>query len=367
MLLEQDDLPIHQTPTSLAHTMGGHPNAYDRFWFNGCREDLYFGLAFGLYPNRGVVDAALGTVHNGVQRSVFASGSLFGRTTRVGPIKIELVEPMRVATVRVDAPEHGLVAELTFTARTVALEEPRQTRYDGERVFMDVTRATQLGTWTGHLEIDGDPIDLGGTSTYGTKDRSWGIRPIGDRVTAAPTGNAPQLYFVWAPLNFEDQGFHFTTFEDADGVAWTTSAASLDLLAPGSSPVDPRGVHHARSATHEVTYERGLRRAAAAALAVTMPGEPPTTIELEPLLAFRMRGAGYLHPTYAHGTYHGGPLVAGEVHEAAALDTVSLHDVHVQQVVRATWGDRRGIGVLEQLVIGPHAPSGFKDLLDGAQ
>jgi hypothetical protein len=38
----------------------------------------------------------------------------------------------------------------------------------------------------------------------------------------------------------------------------------------------------------------------------------------------------------------------------------------VQQVVTATWGEREGIGVFEQLVLGPHAPSGFTDLLDGA-
>ena len=349
MLLELDDLPVHQAPTSLAHSMSGHPNAYDRFWFCGCREDLYFGIALGLYPNRGVVDAALGTVRNGVQRSVFASGPLDGRATKVGPISIELVEPMRVATVHVEAPDQGLRAALTFTARTAALEEPRQTRYDGARVF-----------------IDGERIDVGAAPTYGTKDRSWGIRPVGDRITAAPSSNAPQLFFLWAPLNFDDGGFHFTTFEDADGVAWSKTAAVLDLLEPGASPVEVRGVHHATGVTHEVRFERGLRRAASAALHVELPGRTASSIELEPVLTFRMRGAGYMHPAYGHGVYHGGPIVAGEVHAVAELDTVSLHDVHVQQVVRATWGERRGIGVLEQLVIGPHAPSGLADLLDGA-
>ena len=36
----------------------------------------------------------------------------------MGPIAVEVVAPMRVSTVRVDAPDHGIVAELTFTART---------------------------------------------------------------------------------------------------------------------------------------------------------------------------------------------------------------------------------------------------------
>src|SRR5271167_3315078 len=117
MLLELDDYPVHQAPAPLAHVMGGHPDAYDRFWFNAYREDLFVGVALGLYPNRGVVDAAVGAVRGGVQRSVFASGALQDRQTAVGPISIELVEPMRVATVRVDAPDQAIRGELTFTAR----------------------------------------------------------------------------------------------------------------------------------------------------------------------------------------------------------------------------------------------------------
>ena len=365
MLLELDDLPVHQAPTSLAHSMGGHPDAYDRFWFNGYREDLYFGIALGIYPNRGVVDAAIGTVRSGQQRSVFASSASATRATQVGPISIELVEPMRVATIRVDAPEQGLRGVLTFSARTAAIEEPRQTRYDGARVFMDVTRATQLGTWSGWLEIDGERLVLEASPTYGTKDRSWGVRPLADPVAAAPSTRAPQLFFLWAPLNFDDGGVHFSTFEDNEGVAWSRTAATLDLLAPGASPVDERGVHHASTSSHSVSFATGLRRAEHATLQLTFP-DGPEHIELEPLLTFRMRGAGYMHPRYAHGRFHGEPVIAGEVHDAAALDTVSLHDIHVQQVVAATWGKRRGIGVLEQLVIGPHAPTGLTGTLDGA-
>jgi hypothetical protein len=36
-------------------------------------------------------------------------------------------------------------------------------------------------------------------------------------------------------------------------------------------------------------------------------------------------------------------------------------------VVRATDGERTGIGVLEQIVIGPYAPAGFTEFFDGAK
>ncbi|HWG62629.1 MAG TPA: hypothetical protein VG253_13035 [Streptosporangiaceae bacterium] len=79
-----------------------------------------------------------------------------------------------------------------------------------------------------------------------------------------------------------------------------------------------------------------------------------------------MRGAGYMHPTWAHGRWHDELAVGAEEHRVEELDTLDPTCVHVQQVVRASWGGRTGLGVLEQLVIGPHAPSGFREMFDGA-
>src|ERR1700742_2792446 len=71
-----DDYPIHQTPLPLAHPASGDPNHYDRFWFNGYTEDYYFAAGMAVYPNRGIIDGAFSVVHDGVQRSVFASGRI---------------------------------------------------------------------------------------------------------------------------------------------------------------------------------------------------------------------------------------------------------------------------------------------------
>lgn len=184
-----DDYPIHQTPMALAHAGNGHPDHYDRFWFNGYTEDFYFAVALGIYPNRGVIDAAFSVVHERTQRSVFASGRApLDRTqTAIGPIRIEIVEPLRVNRVVVDAPEHGLSADITFTARTAGYEEPRQTRYLGSRLIIDMTRASQLGRWAGSVTVDGATRVLDEQTVYGTKDRSWGLRPIGLPAPAAPS------------------------------------------------------------------------------------------------------------------------------------------------------------------------------------
>jgi hypothetical protein len=47
------------------------------------------------------------------------------------------------------------------------------------------------------------------------------------------------------------------------------------------------------------------------------------------------------------------------------LDNLEPWNIHIQQVMRARWGDRVGLGVLEQLAFGEHVPSGLTGFLDG--
>ena len=79
-----------------------------------------------------------------------------------------------------------------------------------------------------------------------------------------------------------------------------------------------------------------------------------------------MKGLGYGHPEWGQGMWKGELEVGGESFDPQTLPLLAPENVHVQQVVRATDGQRQGIGVLEQIVIGPYEPAGFTSLLDGA-
>lgn len=367
MLTPFDDFPVHQTSLPIARAGDAHPDFYDRFWFNGYRDHdaggaAFFALAMGLYPNRGVIDAAFSVVADGTQRSVFASGRApIDRTqTAVGPIRVEIVEPMRVNRIVIDAPEHDLEADLVYRARTPAFEEPRQVRWNGPRLQFDVTRATQLGDWQGTIRSGSTTIEIDDSCTMrGTKDRSWGVRPVGDPAPMAPAPAAGQLFFLWAPINFDDIGFHYMVFEDAAGVPWSEAGALIPVIG-GAEPVTGPGTEVVRltGIRHDIRWAAGLRRSDGARLTFDR-GAGQESIDLEPLLTFRMSGAGYLHPRFNHGRWHDELVVDGEAFAVADLDNVELRNIHVQQVMRATWGDRTGLGVLEQLALGPHAPSGF--------
>ncbi len=371
MLTPFDDYPIHQTPLPIAHPVSGDANHYDRYFFNGYDRDggFFFATAMGCYPNRQVVDAAFSVVHEGVQRSVFASGRVpLDRTaTRVGPIRVEVVEPLRTLRVVVEAQSHGITADVMFTARTPALEEPRWTSSEGTQLRSDYTRLTQWGNWQGSVTTDGVELDCEAAATLGTRDRSWGIRPVGEAVPGAPS-RFNQFFWLWAPLHFDDHCTHLALNDDADGRHWYASAARIPVLGGPDAPTygDPDAVEHLRAAEYRIDWEPGTRRAQRATI-ITTPwsGEPEET-HLEPILRFQMLGIGYLHPEWGHGTWHGEAATGSGEWRLSDLDPVALPHLHVQQLCRAEKDGQRGVGVLEQLVLGPHRPSGFVGPLDGA-
>jgi len=369
MLTPFDDHPIHQTPSPIAQLASSDLNQYDRYFFNGHDADgeLFFAAAMGHYPNRGVVDAAFCVVHDGVQHSVFASG-LIGpdRSTRVGPLRVEILEGLRTLKVVVEPNDTGIVADLTFNARTPAVQEPRQTITRGNRMTMDYTRLTQWGNWSGTIGYDDVEIMVDPSAMRGTRDRSWGIRPVGTQAATNFPAVPPQVFWLWAPLHFDDVCTHMATFEHADGERWFESALTVPVLPSHDSPTWGMDSPAAEtdSFRYQIDWEPGTREMRRASLTFES-GSATEQIKLEKLLTFRMRGVGYFHPHWTHGSNHGLLEVGGE---RLVLDDVLPTDpasIHVQTLVRATWGNRIGIGVLELLAFGEHQPTGLTGLFDG--
>jgi len=362
MLTRLDDYPVHQTPEPLAYPASGDRNFYDRYFFHGYTRDgsLFFAAALGLYPNRRVMDAAFNVVRDGRQHVVRASRlAPDERTeTRVGPISVEVVEPLRALRVRVDADAHGLEADLLFRARSAPIEEPRYTHRVAGRVFMDSTRLTQFGTWEGTLGVGGTRVAVTPAAVLGARDRSWGVRPVGEPENGAP-GGPPQFFWLWAPVQFDDVCVHMDVNEDAAGRPWHANGC---IAAVGES-----GAVESATVAHRIRWQPGTRRAASAEWTLTPFGGAPRVVTLEPILTFQMLGLGYLSPDWGHGMWKGPEAVGGDVWTLADLDPMDPRHVHVQQLCRARMDGREGVGVLEQLVLGPHSPSGFESILDPAR
>ena len=359
MITAGDDYPLHNDARPVRDP-GTERNLYDRFFFNAYSPaaDAYVSVAFGLYPGRNIMDAAFGAIVDGVQHNVRASRLLGADRldTRVGPITVRIDEPLRVLTVTVDDEPSGIAASLTFTARGPVFEEGRYHFQPSHRTLFDYTRLTQNGSWSGSITIDGTTIDAAGW--LGTRDRSWGIRPVGERETGAPEIPAG-FYWVWAPLNFGDACALFDSNEHPDGRPWHREA----MWAPAGGldgPVD-RG-----KGSIDIDFKPGTRHARSATLHLEMPsGE--RSILLTPVVEFVMQGIGYTHPTWGHGMYVGDDVRAYESWKVDEVDEQAFGNQHIQALVRAERDDgTEGLGILEQLIFGPHQPSGFQDWFDFA-
>lgn len=365
-LTRGDDYPIHQTPEPVA-CAGTDRNFYDRYFFNGYAptgegEDLFFAAAFGVYPHLNIADAAFCVMKDGRQVNLHASRwlNMERMDLSVGPIRIEVLEPLHRLKLVVAAPEQGIAAEIVFEGRSFPIEEPRFVRRNGPRTFMDYTRLTQNGRYGGWIEVDGARTVV--DSFVGTRDRSWGVRPVGmrDPQDLAPPA-APQFFWLWAPCNFADGSLFFHTNDDELGRPWNRRSL---WLADGAREDDFGGFAEAACA---IRWKSGTRHAASATLDLGADG----TVTIAPGPEFFMLGLGYGHPVWGHGCNQGALKVEREDFVNADLDRGMPHLLHVQAISDVTYVDgagreRKGRGVFEQLAIGPHAPSGFAAILDMA-
>lgn len=373
MLSRFDDYPIHQTPEPIRHPATTDRNVYDRYWFNGYSADgaYYFGIALGLYPARQVMDCAFSVVFQGKQYSFHASRRAPSDRDEleVGPFRIEVVKPMRELRVRLAPNDTGISCDLLFEATTACIEEERQILKREQRVFMDATRFTQFGRWSGEIGFPGGSIHVQPETALATRDRSWGVRSVGEPETGgAPASAGPQIFFLWAPMIWDDLCTHAFFFEDASGRQLHGEGKVAPRYAtPGGVPgtEDPR-LRRMAGVAHKLNYAQGTRRAESGEIIMLDEFGERHTISFEPILRFQMKGLGYRHQKWGHGVWRGELAMEGEAWDCNALDPLALDNVHIQQLVRAHWGDRRGVGIVEQLCLGPHATSGFAGFLDGA-
>ena len=245
-----------------------------------------------------------------------------------------------------------------FTARTPPLQEPHFFAQRGTRMAWDYTRLTQFGAWEGWLSVDGERFEVVSTEVVGCRDRSWGVRSVGAPMPGP--AREPQFYWLWAPVSFDDVCTHMDVCEDATGGAGTRR---------GSSCLWARRRAVARGCPWTTASSGAPAPAAPAWAEIDLAvdgGADLVTVRLEPIVEFQMTGLGYINADWNHGAWKSELAVGGSRRTLPVEDPLAFHHLHIQALCRATMGDKVGIGVLEQLVFGPHSPSGFAQLNDGA-
>lgn len=363
MLTKGDEYPLHQTPEPMA-VSGGNRNFYDRYFFNGYSADgsVFFAAALGVYPQLDIMDAAFCVSVDGKQYNLRASKRMSSERLdlQVGPITIEIVEPLQQIRIVIGDNDGPVAADITLVTRHNPIEEPRFIRREGPRLMMDYTRLTQNGNWSGMITLDGQEIDVSGCR--GTRDRSWGIRSIGaPESQPPPTGAFPQFWWLWTPLNFDNHCCFFHSNDDGEGEPWNRRGV-VDAIDGNTLEFEPKAI--------DLSYHNGSRRIKQVHMETERGSLSITPRTGDAKRTFYMSGLGYLHPEWNHGMDHGDLEVAHDVitlDPEPAMDMTTIHIQALSDAVLSVDGqEHRGLGIVEQLFIGPHQTSGLSGVMDPA-
>ena len=383
MITSFDDYMIHQTAEAVAIPSQSDRNFYERHWMSGFDDagDVMFEVGFGLYPNRRVMDGHLSIVIGDKQYAFHASRRAPKERldTRVGPLSITIEQPLRGLRVRLEDNENNISCDLRFSAVSIAHQEPHNTMFDDGHLIMHNTRFTQAGRWDGVLTVDGQQYPI--TAATGLRDKSWGVRPVGEPAGGAPglMNGEPGGYWYWSPVLFGDQWLHYGTFQDRDGNPTQESCELVPLYEAVEQIPDGHddGIIEMSSMQHQLSWNKGTRLASGSSIECGTADGGRWSAELKPFgRPHYMLGIGYNHPEWGHGFWKGELETAREEYDLATIDPLEYAHIHTHQRVNATLTgvlangetvNKSGVGVLETIVVGRHAPSGFTDFFDGAK
>jgi hypothetical protein len=357
-----DDYPIHQVAEPVRRVGPTDRHFYDRYYFNlhALDEPLCLIGGFGCYPNLGVVDGFVVVVHESTHRVVRASRELGmdRMDTTVGPLRIEVLEGLQRLRLALDPNEWGIEADLVFEGSIAAQEEPRHLWRQNHRTVFDTMRLAQTGRWSGTLRAGDRTFTVSPDRWWGCRDRSWGVRPVGEpEAPGIRAANPPSMFWNYAQAQFEDFSVLYMAQEERDGTRVLEEA--VRVWNDRARPIEPLG-----RPEHSLSFVPGTRTVDGAVLTLGALGE----VRVDPGLAVHLGiGTGYGRETdWGHGMYQGPLAVQGLSVDLDDPETAARKVGVVDTVGRFTLEDGQvGYGLWEYAISGPHEGYGFASYTDG--
>lgn len=370
MITALDEYPIHQLPQPMVWPGSSDRNFYDRSYFNAHDRsgEIFLISGIGYYPNLGVKDAFILVRRGNHQTAVHFSDAIDDDRLHpnVGGYRVEVIEPLRSLRIRAE-PTEGIGIDLHWEGAFDAVQEQPHVMRTGNRITLDAQRFAQTGNWNGWIEIDGEHLEVSPTSWVGTRDRSWGIRPVGAPEPAGRPADPPfeGMWWTYVPMAFDDFQLVMIVQENPDGFRTLNDCTRIWKDGTIEQLGWPRIT---------VTYQPGTRLPSGAHIAATARDGSPVEFEVTATLSVPLHvGGGYGgDPDWLHGQWRGegftervsydltDPEVAGRI-PFGVIDHVA------HSVCREADGTtRQGWGMFEHGALGRHDPSGFTDWLSVA-
>jgi hypothetical protein len=377
MLGPLDEFPVHQIPQPIAWPGPSDRNFYDRCYLNAHDRtgNIFLITGLGYYPNLGVKDAFVlvrrrssgsGDVGSSdVQTAVHLSDAIDQDRLQqgVGNYRIEVIKPLHKLRVILDNTE-GIAVDLTWEGLfNVVQEQPHMLR-SGNRVTLDAQRFAQLGSWSGQIVVDGAEIAVDPGTWLGSRDRSWGIRPIGEPEPAGRPADPPfeGMWWLYVPMAFDDFAVVMIIQEASDGFRSLNDCTRVW-----------RDGHVEQLGWPRVTtrYRSGTRIPTGATIEASTAAGTPVRFEVESKLPVPIHvGGGYGGDSdWLHGMWKGEKFTERLTYDMTDPAIIARSGFGVIDhvgcaVCRDGDGDPvEGWGLYEHGVLGRHDPSGFADWL----
>ena len=313
MLLGHDEYPYHQVTATFAGVGGSDPSWNDGHYV--CLSDFDGTVAVAasvrLYHNNDVLDGFVCVRHEGRQHNIRLSRRL--RTDMehlaVGPLRIEVVEPMRALRLVLADNAYGIALDVLCRSSTVPYEDPVEvTRVDGRLVSERLTYEL-TGKCEGWVQVDGTRVTLDGTRDAFFRNHSWGYQAGrgGPRLYAAPVlgarRRAPGVR-QWVLFDMPDHGGFY--FVDPSG----RRASGKGAVLLGDRVVPVTGVQH------DLEFYEGGRRLRGGSFSLTDQGGVTRGYTVQDLGWVYCQGGGYFggfDDRLGQGVYRGEQHAEGEV------------------------------------------------------
>lgn len=321
MLLPFDEFPFHQVTATFAGPGGSDPSWNDGHYV--CFADhlgrVCVTTNLRLYANTDVLDGFVCVRHAGRQYNVRVSRRLRPRMAEfaVGPLRLELLEPMRAIRLVLDDNAFGIALDVTCRNTVVPAEDPVEvTRVDGRLVSERLTYEL-TGRCSGWVRVGDTTVDLSAGTDSFFRNHSWGYQPGrgGPRLYTAPSWHRRRAPGVrqWVLFDLPDHGGYY--FLDPSGRA--ASGTGAILLADRSVPIT--------SIEHELDFYPGGKRLRSGRLHLTDADGVDRRYELTDLGWVYCQGGGYFggfDDGLGQGVYRGEEHIEGEVWDVSHPTTV---------------------------------------------